>query len=183
MPDSLLWHILFFAGSTFLAGYWFLQGRHILYVRELCQRFGGKVIKTSGSVFGWKVSVLGLWLRQRQVFVEYRFRQVQPRSKTFVPRWLLSSELEIRVPLVQKFWLRLLPQQQDEIAGDELVTGIPELDRQYVIHANQIKVAEDFLKRPTVRDRITHFPLVIDRLEIYKGFLKAVINQPYSQRL
>jgi hypothetical protein len=183
MPDSLLGNLVFLAVSTALAGYWFLQGRHQLYVRELCHGFNGKVIKTSGSIFGWKVAVLSLWLRQRQVFVEYRFRQIQPRSKSPIPIWLLSSELEIRVPLVQKFWLRLLPQQQDETAADELITGIPELDRKYVIHANQSENAEDFLKRPAVRDRITQFPLVIDRLEIYKGFLKAVINQPFTQRL
>jgi hypothetical protein len=183
MPDFLLWHILFLSGAAFFTGYWVLQGRHILFVRDLCQRFGGKVIKNYGATFGWKVVVVEVTLRQRRVFVEYRFRQIQPRLNKMIPLWHLNGELEIRIPLVQKFWLRLLQQHEDETAVNELVTGISQLDKSYVIHANQIEMAQDFLKRSSVLDRIMKLPVPFDRVEIYKGFLKAVITQPYKLRL
>jgi hypothetical protein len=183
MPEYLLWHFLFLSGGGFFFLYWLLYGRHNLFVRELSQRLGGKVVKTYGSIFGWKTVLLAIWLRERQILIEYRFRQIQPRSGKFIPGWHLSGELEIRFPVVQKFWLRLLQQHQDETPVDELVTGVPQLDKSYVIHANQITTAKDFLKRPVVSDRIMKFPIPLDRLEIYKGFLKGVIAQPYRQRI
>ncbi len=183
MPEYLLWHILFLTGSGFLSIYWFLQGRHSLFVRELCQRLDGKVLKITGSTFGWKVVLLEVWLRQRRILVEYRFRQFQPGPNKYMPGWHLNGELEIRVPLVQKFWLRLLRQQEDETPVDELIIGIPQLDKNYVIHANQVQMAENFLTRPVVLDCIIRFPFKLDRLEVYKGFLKAVIAQPYQQRI
>jgi hypothetical protein len=183
MPDFLVWHILFLSGVAFFAGYWAIQGRHILFVRDLCQQFGGRIIKKYGATFGWKVVVLELMLRQRRVFVEYRFRQIQPRSNKKIPLWNLNGELEIRIPLIQKFWLRLLHQDEDETAVNELVTGVPQLDKSYVIHADQVEMAENFLKRPSVLDRLMKLPVAFDRVEIYKGFLKAVITQPYKLRL
>ena len=95
----------------------------------------------------------------------------------------IHGELEIRIPLVQKFWLRLLQQNQDEAPIDEIITKIPELDKHYVIHATQEEAAIDFLKRASVHDWLLRFPIFPDRLEIYKGFLRAVINQPYMQKI
>ena len=92
MPEFLLWHLLVLGGSGFFAGYWFLEGRHRLFVRELCFRFGGKIIQSFGSIWGWKTLVLRFLLRDRQVFVEYRYRNLQPKTiKTFLEcRFMVS---------------------------------------------------------------------------------------------
>jgi len=183
MPEFLLWHILVLGSTGFFLTYWLLQGRHHLFARELCYRLGGKVIQSFGSVWGWKTVVLRFMVRNRQLFVEYRYRHFQPRPKGALVGWQMSGELEIRIPLVQKFWLRLLQQNQDEAPSDDIITKIPELDKHYVIHATQEEAAKDFLKRPAVQDRLLRLPVFPDRLEIYKGFLRAVMNQPYMQRI
>jgi hypothetical protein len=176
MPEFLLWHFLVLGGAGFFGGYWFLVGRHRLFLRELCFRFAGKISESSGSLWGWKTLVFRFLLRNRQVFVEYRYRNLLPKMQ-------IQGELEIRIPLVQKFWLRLLRQAEDEAAADEIITKLPELDKHYVIHATQEEAAIDFLKRPSVHDWLLRFPIFPDRLEIYKGFLRAVINQPYMQKV
>ena len=183
MPEFLLWHLLVLGGSGFFAGYWILEGRHRLFVRELCFRLGAKIVQSFGSIWSWKTVVLRFLMRDRQVFVEYRYRNLQPKPNKGLFGWQITGELEIRIPLVQKFWLRLLQQNQDEAPGDEIITKIPELDKHYVIHATQEEAAIDFLKRPSVQAWLLRFPIFPDRLEIYKGFLRAVINQPYMQRV
>jgi hypothetical protein len=182
MPEFLLWHLLVLGSSAFFAGYWFLEGRHRLFVRELCFRFGGKIIQSFGSIRGWKTLVVRFLMRDRQVFVEYRYRLL-PKDTSGLFYRRIDGELEIRIPLVQKFWLRLLHQNQDEAPIDEIITKIPELDKHYVIHATQQEAAIDFLKRSSVQDWLLRFPIFPDRLEIYKGFLRAVINQPYMQKI
>jgi hypothetical protein len=182
MPEFLLWHILVLGGAGFFAGYWFCEGRHRLFVRELCFRYDGKIIESFGSIWGWKTLVLRFSLRNRQVFVEFRYRNLPPKNSGLFNR-RIDGELEIRIPLVQKFWLRLLQQNEDEAATDEIITKLPELDKHYVIHATQEEAAIDFLKRPSVHDWLLRFPIFPDRLEIYKGFLRAVINQPYTQKI
>jgi RING finger family protein len=176
MPEFLLWHFLVLGGTATFAGYWFLVGRHRLFVSELSFRFGGKIIESSGSIWSWKTLALRFLSRNRQVFVEYRYRNLQPKMQ-------IHGELEIRIPLVQKFWLRLLQQNEDEAPTDEITTKIPELDKHYVIHATQEDAAIDFLRRPSVQAWLLRFPILPDRLEIYKGFLRAVINQPYMQKI
>jgi hypothetical protein len=183
MPEFLLWHFLILGGSACFAAYWFLEGRHRLFVRELCFRFGGKIIQSFGSIWGWKTLVLRFLLRNRQVFVEYRYRNLQKNPNKTLFNMHIHGELEIRIPLVQKFWLRLLHQNEDEAPIDEIITKVPDLDKHYVIHATQEGAAIDFLKRPSVQDWLLRFPVFPDRLEIYKGYLRAVINQPYMQKI
>src|SRR5262245_40149396 len=124
MPDFVLWHIFVLGGAGLFVAYWLLLGRHRLFVRELCFRFGAKMIQSFGSIWGWKTDVLRFLLRDRQVFVEYRYRQFHPGPNKGFFGWQTSGELEIRIPLVQKFWLRLLQQNQDESATDEIITKI-----------------------------------------------------------
>jgi hypothetical protein len=183
MPEFLLWHSLVLGAAGLFAAYWFLEGRHRLFVRELCFRFGGKIVQSFGSVWGWKTVVVRFLMRDRQVFVEFRYRNLRAKSSTGLFDRASDGELEIRIPLVQKFWLRLLQQNQDEAPMDEIITKIPELDKHYVIHATQEEAAIDFLKRPSVQGWLLRFPVFPDRLEIYKGFLRAVINQPYMQKI
>jgi len=88
--------------------------------------------------------------------------------------------LEIRIPIKQKFWLRLLRQRLHEQDADEIKSGVPEMDREYVIHTNQRDAAEDFLRRISVRTYLSKFPCSFDKLEIIHGQLSLIIHDPRS---
>lgn len=91
-----------------------------------------------------------------------------------------TEVLEIRIPIKQKFWLRLNRQRLREQDADEIQSGVPELDREYVIHTNQSDAAEDFLRRMSVRKYLSKFPCSFDKLEIIHGQLTLTINEPRS---
>ncbi len=103
------------------------------------------------EVFGMENCCASILDARSPGLCEYRYRNLQPTAKRGLLNWQINGELEIRIPLVQKFWLRLLPQDEDEAAMDEIITKIPELDKHYVIHATQQEAAIDFLRRPSVR--------------------------------
>jgi hypothetical protein len=88
--------------------------------------------------------------------------------------------LEIRIPLKQKFWLRLNRQKLQEQDADEIQSGVPELDREYLIYTNQADAAVDFLGRMSVRKYLSKFPCSFDQLEIIQGQLTLTINEPRS---
>jgi hypothetical protein len=94
-----------------------------------------------------------------------------------------AEVLEIKIPIKQKFWLRLLRQRLHEQDADEIQSGVPELDGQYVIHTNQRDAAEDFLRRISVRTYLAKFPCSFDKLEIIQGQLLLSIHDPRSWKM
>jgi hypothetical protein len=88
-----------------------------------------------------------------------------------------KHELEIRIAVTQKFWLRLLPQTDESELHDELILDDPKMDPRFVIHSDQPEVAQAFLKTPFIRTELLRLP-DSPRLEIYRGLLTLVFLGP-----
>lgn len=90
-----------------------------------------------------------------------------------------KHELEIRVPVHQKFWLRLLPQISESEIHDELRLIDHELDSRFVIHTDQPEIVKVFLMTPFIRGELLRLPR-FNRFEVYRGWLKVVFVGPQS---
>jgi hypothetical protein len=90
----------------------------------------------------------------------------------------IKESLEIRIPVQQKFWLRMNRKRLQEEDADEIQTGHAWLDREYVIHTNHKEAAEDFLQRHSVKEHFAKFPCTFDRLEIVHGEMILTLNDP-----
>lgn len=90
-----------------------------------------------------------------------------------------KHELEVRVPVTQKFWFRLLPQMSEFELSDELQLNDPELDERFVIHSDQPEILQNVLKTPFIRDELLRLPH-FHRFEVYRGWLKIVFVGPQS---
>jgi hypothetical protein len=107
--------------------------------------------------------------KNRPLRLNYLFNKEQPEQ---------SEILEIRIPVQQKFWLRMNRQRLQEEDADEIQTGHRWLDREYVIHTNHKEAAESFLKRYSVWQHFSKFPCTFDKLEIVNGELVVILNDP-----
>lgn len=160
------------------------------FFTNLCRKLGQPtelIPLTDGS----ELERCDFFFQKRPVHLEFRKR----RKPEKLPAYPLNDELtaldisqqkiedafeilEMRIPLKQKFWLRLNRQKLQEDDSDEIRSGVPELDREYVIHTNQSDAAEDFLRRMSVRKYLSNFPCTFERLEIVHGELSVTIHQP-----
>lgn len=102
--------------------------------------------------------------RKGSPVIEYNFADTPP--------WL-----EFRFALTQKFWLRLLPSKDGQPVDNEIQVGEERIDSRFIIHADQPDVAKAFLTNTQVVEAITHMEKV-DRLEVYRGSLKAIVLDP-----
>lgn len=84
--------------------------------------------------------------------------------------------LEIAFSVIQKFWLRMLPQTGSD-AEDEMLIGNPDLDAMFRIHTDCPDVALPFLSLPVVADALLNAP-DFSRFEIYRGKAKVSILRP-----
>ena len=87
--------------------------------------------------------------------VEYRYRWKQNALRRFTSQPALHEELEIRFPVVQKFWLRIISE---------------------AIHSNQPEAAREFLNNPYIAGNLSR--MTFDRLEIHRGWLRVLIEGP-----
>jgi len=141
------------------------------YLKQICKGIPGKygsrfsfleqLRKRKGSYqFG------GLSL-QRMVAIEYFYRW--PRIIDVLPGTAPEERLEIRFPVVQKFWLRMILDPHHTGDPEALVLEEPDIDALYVIHSNQHEAAKHFLlSRPPFPD--LRLPNPMDRLEIHHGW-------------
>jgi hypothetical protein len=86
-----------------------------------------------------------------------------------IPRIAPEERLEIRFPVVQKFWLRMILDPNHSYDPDAVQTNDPEMNRLYIIHSNHPEAAKNFLAtQGTFPDLRLNHPL--DRLEIHQGW-------------
>jgi hypothetical protein len=93
-----------------------------------------------------------------------------------------DRELDIRTPVTQKFWLRLLPQSARSDLHEEIQTNNQELDDRFIIHSDQPDVVCEFLKTQFIQEELLRLA-PLDRLEIYRGWLKILFFNPEESDL
>src|SRR5262245_62174389 len=95
--------------------YWKAVGSNVAYIAMLCSGllFGRRRSKIDSfsrrTKSGWRsISYEGIQ-QDRRILIEYRYQTTLhwPRPKESPELWSTRDELEIRIPLVQKFWLRM----------------------------------------------------------------------------
>ena len=104
----------------------------------------------------------------RDLLIEHRFR--------LLARERQPDELEIHVPVIQKFWLRLLVrspnfQIDEELFSEEEVSGSA-----FLAHSNQPEAARQFLETAEIVEQTAKLG-PITRLEIYRGTLKVLYQK------
>lgn len=105
----------------------------------------------------------------RDLLIEYRFRLLARKRPQ-------RDELEIHVPVIQKFWLRLLVrspnfQIEEELFSEEEVPG-----SEFLAHSNQPEAARQFLETTEIAEQLAKLG-PISRLEIYRGTFKALYQK------
>ena len=109
---------------------------------------------------------------QRAVTIEYFYRW--PKITSLLPGTAPEERLEIRFPVVQKFWLRMIQEHNPSFDPEALVLDDPRVDSDYIIHSNQQDAAKEFLasQLPLPDLRLIN---PIDRLEIHHGWGTAEV--------
>lgn len=166
--------------------------KYAQYFRKLCVGING--FYESEEVKGSKIEYFKATFQDRSLILKFgrpeeyiaittpplpRPYWERKSKKKFKPeKYGVSEVLEIRLPLTQKFWLRMYRELLAEEDEDEINSGIEWLDRQYLIHTDQREAAEDFLRRPTIRKCLLEFPCSFDKLEIIRGDLYLNLYDP-----
>jgi hypothetical protein len=88
--------------------------------------------------------------------------------------------LEIRIPVKQKFWLRIQRDLLPEEDTVEVEVGIDWIDTEYVIQTTQRDAAESFLKKFSVHEILSNFPSRFDKLEIIQGEICLSLYHPQT---
>lgn len=101
----------------------------------------------------------------KEIKIEYR---CGPRNRT-------RRELQISIPVIQKFWLRLLEQGHESDHHEEITINDEVFDSRFIIHSDQPQIAIEFLTRPFIRNELPQFSQ-IKRLEFYRGRLKVILS-------
>jgi hypothetical protein len=160
--------------------YWKRIGQHEVYLRQICSGLllgrPQRQKRPSELAAGWRqYSYEGIY-QDRPVIADYRYRS-DWRNRDF------KDELEIRIQVIQKFWLRMVPQHSKDDLPGEIVLNQQLFDRAFRIFANQQEAATEFLESRIIQERFQMLPLPIDRLEIHRGWLTALFVQPRERRM
>ncbi|PWT91829.1 MAG: hypothetical protein C5B54_04560 [Acidobacteria bacterium] len=154
------------------------------YLEEICVHYSDGTYRRPVSPVQQILRGKGSYLVQgkhlgRSFVVEYRYGWKHAAWQRFTNEPAPNEELEIRFPVIQKFWLRMIPQKEDETPEAEIKIGIPVIDDNYIIHSNQVKAAADFLTSSVALYHLQR--LYFDRLEIYRGFLRVTFVKPAAR--
>lgn len=172
-----------------LYGYWKLTGQNESYVRQLCSGFmfhsHRKKPEDMSPATGWHSYFYGGMYEGRPVEVQYRYRTNirWPKPEESPSIWQIRDELEIRIPVVQKFWLRMLPQMADIDEQEEIIVEKDLFDRAFRIFSNQREAATEFLQGRLVQEKFRTLPFAMDRLEIHRGWLRLLFIQAQERGL
>ena len=112
----------------------------------------------------------------RLIRLNYRFRSF-PEQYRLPLRLKAAEELTLQIPVIQKFWLRLVPERVPAGPDEEVQIGVPVFDQDYLVHSNQPEAAREFLSIRLVQEQIRKLPL-FDRLEFHRGALLMQIPSP-----
>src|SRR5262245_40418652 len=182
--------VVFVIWATVLAKVNFnLGGR---YFRKLCSGMSGSyevkdvkdlayVHQFHTEVEGRKVNIsFGVPVKTIRVAFEERLDRSSDTRSDVRRQLEIVDLLEIRIPIKQKFWLRI---HRDLLADEDTVevkVGIDWIDTEYVIQTNQLDAADDFLRKFTVQELLSRFPSRFDKLEIIHGEICLLLYHPQS---
>ena len=128
-----------------------------------------------------------LWRKRTYTYQgTYQKRQLTIRY-TFQPGFrgpsIHVNALEIQLPVIQKFWLRLLTDYRGTPPQEEIQIGIEPLDQHFIIHSNQPEAAGTFLQDEHVIAQLEILQSFFTKLEIHRGTLKLVYTEPVIREL
>lgn len=146
--------------------------RRYFYFLELCFGLNGSLQKTGDKNL---LRYAGKF-KERDYTINYRYRFIRFLSES------VSDELEVQVPILQKFWLRLLPQRTDVDNPTEIEINCPEIDERYLIHTNQPEAAREYLSTSMIQDSLRMLPIFPDRIEFYRGKVTLTISNPSRKK-
>ena len=117
---------------------------------------------------------------QRKVILEYfyHWRKAWDMQTDAAP----DERLEIRFPVIQKFWLRMIFDPDHETQKEAVLLDNPELDSLYMIHSNQPEAAREFLSSQAALQDLRRLPYPFDRMEIHQGWGKAEFYFPARRK-
>lgn len=151
------------------AAYWNLIFRQETNLRDLCYHLAGEYTRSRWSRRGRAYIFSGRFLgRQFTVIYRVRWRSLSA----------YSSELEIQLPVIQKFWLRFMFRalHRDEFDSMEDLPIGAEIHPVYVVNSNQDEAAKRFLESNAVQTAFQNFRLSFSKMEIYRGWLKVTFS-------
>ncbi len=152
------------------AGFYWLVVTNEAFLQAICEGISGSYHRGDG--IGRRMYFFRGKFAGRNLRVEYRFRPFTRNRR--------QDELEIQIPVIQKFWMRLLTRSiplpaEEESFGEQEVPAGP-----FLAHSNQPQAAREFLETPEILEQLAKLGPVT-RLEIYRGTLKALYQKASDQ--
>lgn len=141
--------------------------KDLSYFLSLCRSLPKGKYGAHGGTYIHQGQFLG-----KEILVEYVCGTREPDRR----------ELHITIPVIQKFWLRLLAQNFESDFREEISIEDEVFDSKFIIHSDQPQIAIEFLRRPFISNELPHFSQ-IKRLEFYRGHLKAVLLGRHAAEL
>lgn len=162
------------------------QARQESRLHRLCSRLRtGRYRRLYGPGRWWhreKIYQYESEFRNRRISVRYNCPSVFPHTTSRNTGWK-RGELEIEIPVMQKFWLRLLTEHHASPTADEIQIGDEALDNHYLIHTNVPEAASEFLLSPDVRKHFSALAYLFSRMEVYKGRWKILFPANVVERM
>lgn len=154
--------------------FWLSIQEHESYLESICLNFPHGRFRRSIPLMTQINSGDGAYLfesthHDRQFIVEYRYRWKQNVLRRFTSQPALHEQLEVRFPMVQKFWLRMISRQH-ALNSEEAIAIGNDLDQSFSIHTNRPEAAREFMNNPYILGNFSR--LIFDRLEIHRGYLR-----------
>lgn len=170
---ATLFLVLFLASGATL---WNLILRQETFLEGLCYHLGAgryqrSRLQRSTRAYSFSGRILG-----RQFVVAYRYR-----PKGFRFPFSVHGELEIQMPVLQKFWLRMLARQDDAEQPESMTVHDDLIDSLYSVHCNQPEAGLKFLESPAAQSAFRSFRHPFNKLEIHRGWLKITYNYEVLQ--
>jgi len=143
-------------------GCWISAAKHESFLDEIC--FGIEGIYHR-EIKKFKIRyVARLKFQERRIDAIYTYKLWKPTGSK-------DEDLEIAIPVIQKFWLRLLRHPENTLPIDQQefleIPGVP-----LIAHSNELGSAREFLNLTEIKN---HIPLLgpLFKLEIHRGMLRA----------
>lgn len=160
---------LLYADGTARDAIWHLiQGNDL---RRLCKNLGDGIFRFARTErdkrHRWNHFFEGKY-KKRHLFVQYSYTRDRLGNAG-------SQELEVQLMVAQKFWLRLRETKKVSDPSSVIVRR-KQGNRSYTMHSNDNAAALHFLNDPVVRKPLEILPLLFDKLEIYRGWLRILFR-------
>jgi hypothetical protein len=167
---QLLFEAAIMLAATVFLFHWLATANQESFLQTICEEIPGEFYRN--TVANRRSYCFNGKFQDRQILLRYSYSAFRwnPRAG--------STELEVQVPVVQKFWLRLVPKAGPQEANDNVSIDETLEDQSFAAHSNQQQAATHFLSDPYIRQQFALLGL-IRRLEIYRGSLNVrYVNAP-----